>query len=68
MGTELRIYPDGPQADKAIVTVAYMLVAGDEIDVHAETSPPWIRVVAADAMRVVAAMREMGVRVEVQRS
>ncbi|GHF88902.1 hypothetical protein GCM10018790_77820 [Kitasatospora xanthocidica] len=45
-----------------------MLVAGDEIEVHMEeTSPPWIRVVAADGARVAAVVRGMGVRVEVRR-
>ncbi len=69
MSTELHIQPDGPQAQEAIVTVLDMLESGDEIDLHTEASPPWIRVVVADdgkAANVVAMMREKGVRVEVQ--
>jgi hypothetical protein len=67
MSTELHIFPDGARANEAIITVADMLVAGDEIDVHIEASPPWLRVSVAAPTAVIAKMRAMGVRVEVQR-
>lgn len=68
MSTELHIYPSDAQAQTAITTVLDMLVEGDEIDLHTEVSPPWMRVVAVDAATVVEKMRRMEVRVEVQRS
>ena len=67
MNTELHIYPDLARAKEAIMTVLDMLVEGDEIDLHTETTPPWMRVSVADPAPVVAKMRGLGARVDVQR-
>jgi hypothetical protein len=64
--TALYIYPDSEHANETIIKVVGMLVEGDEFLLHAEVSPPWMRVVAHNPQEVVTSLRSAGVRVEVR--
>jgi len=61
---ELFIRPSIPQAQAAIITVLGMLDQDDQIELHTEVNPPWMRVVSNQPDLIVSAMEEAGVSVQ----
>ena len=63
MSWDLDIRPAPEHFESALMWVLDKLTEGDSIDVHAEASPPWFHIVAAEGQVIAAEMRRRGVAV-----
>jgi hypothetical protein len=60
------IRPEPGDFNDVLLFVIDLLKAEDAIDVHQESTPPWLHIVAADCGPILSELQRRGVRVDIR--